>query len=214
GVMIDDLVTRGVSEPYRMFTSRAEYRLKLRADNADQRLTPLGLAIGCVGPDRQARFSKKLAALAAGEELLKKRNLTPNEARKHGIEINHDGRRRSAFELLSFSYVDFDRLIAVWPELDSVPRAMRAQLEIDARYAAYVERQEADVDALRKDEALEIPSDFDFAAIPSLSTEVRQKLLSHRPGSLAHAARIDGITPAALLLVRAHLKKSKQRRSA
>ena len=211
GVMIDDLISRGVSEPYRMFTSRAEYRLKLRADNADQRLTPKGIALGCVSAARQARYEEKAAGLQCGSELLRAISVTPNQAAKHGIEINQDGRRRTAFELLSFPNVDIARLADIWPELRDVPTTLRGQLQTDARYAAYVARQEADVEALRKDEAVEIPDDFDFGAISGLSAEARQKLTGERPATLAQAARIDGMTPAALLLVRAHIRKSERR---
>ncbi len=206
--MIDDLVTRGVSEPYRMFTSRAEFRLKLRADNADQRLTPLGQGIGCIGPERSAAFADRIAALNEGQEKLQRLSLTPTEAGAVGLAINRDGRRRSAFELLSFPDVTFDRLAGIWPELANIPSATAAQLEIDARYAAYVRRQDDDVAALKRDEAVAIPAGFDFAAIPSLSNEVRQKLVLHQPRSLAQAARIDGMTPAALTLLLAALKKS------
>ena len=211
GVMIDDLVTRGVSEPYRMFTSRAEYRLKLRADNADQRLTPQGIAIGCVSAARQASYAAKAAGLEHGTGLLQSISVTPNQASKHGIEINQDGRRRTAFELLSFPKVDFARVADIWPELQSIPTTLRGQLQTDARYAAYVARQEADVEALRKDEAIEIPNNFDFAQISGLSAEAEQKLSSARPVTLAQAARIDGMTPAALLLVRAHIRKIERR---
>ena len=211
GVMIDDLVSRGVSEPYRMFTSRAEYRLKLRADNADQRLTPQGIAIGCVSAARQAAYEKKAAGLEHGTGLLRSITVTPNQAAKQGIEINQDGRRRTAFELLSFPNVDFARLAEIWPELQGVPAKLRGQLQTDARYAAYVARQEADVEALRKDEAVEIPDNFDFGLISGLSSEARQKLVSERPATLAQAARIDGMTPAALLLVRAHIRKIERR---
>jgi tRNA uridine 5-carboxymethylaminomethyl modification enzyme len=214
GVMIDDLVTRGVSEPYRMFTSRAEYRLKLRADNADQRLTGLGIALGCVGATRATALRDKARALDAGTELLRSLDITPNAASRHGIQINQDGRRRTAFEMLAFPDVDIQRLAAIWPELDAIPGPIRGQLEIDARYASYVERQAADVQALRKDEAVEIPRGFDYAAVHGLSNEVRGKLIQYQPSSLAQASRIDGMTPAALLLLRAHLKKQPKRRSA
>ena len=211
GVMIDDLVSRGVSEPYRMFTSRAEYRLKLRADNADQRLTPQGIAIGCVSAARQRFYEKKAAGLEHGTGLLRSISVTPNQAAKHGIDINQDGRRRTAFELLSFPNVDYARLAEIWPELQGVPEKLRGQLQTDARYAAYVMRQEADVEALRKDEAVEIPDNFDFDLISGLSSEARQKLTRERPATLAQAARIDGMTPAALLLVRAHIRKTERR---
>ena len=214
GVMIDDLITRGVAEPYRMFTSRAEFRLKLRADNADQRLTPLGQELGCVGPVRASAYQEKSAALEHGLGLLTMLNMTPNAAAKAGITINQDGRRRTAFELLAFPDVGFEQLAGVWPELMSVPQKHRKQLEIDARYASYLERQQADVDALKKDEGIEIPEDFDYGAISGLSTELCQKLTNQPPSTLAQAAKIDGMTPAALLLVRAHIKKANNRRIA
>jgi tRNA uridine 5-carboxymethylaminomethyl modification enzyme len=208
GVMIDDLVTRGVTEPYRMFTSRAEFRLKLRADNADQRLTPLGLAIGCIGSERAAAFADRMATLDAGRAQLDRLTLTPNEAATAGLAINHDGRRRSAFELMSFPDVTFARLAAIWPDLAAIPADAAAQIETDARYAAYVRRQDEDVAALKRDEAIAIPAGFDFAAVPSLSNEVRQKLGQHQPRTLAQAARIDGMTPAALIVLLAAVKKA------
>ncbi len=214
GVMIDDLITRGVAEPYRMFTSRAEFRLKLRADNADQRLTPLGIELGCVGVARTTAFKEKASALDAGRDLLTTLNMTPNAAAKAGITINQDGRRRSAFEFLAFPDVGFDQLAAIWPDLQSVPAQYRSQLEIDARYASYVERQQADVDALKKDESIEIPAGFNFAGISGLSAELCQKLTQQPPTTLAQAGKIDGMTPAALLLIRAHIKKAGNRRIA
>ena len=214
GVMVDDLVTRGVSEPYRMFTSRAEFRLKLRADNADQRLTPLGINLGCVGPGRAKAFTAKQLALAEGRALLEQLTLTPTEAGRHGLEINRDGRRRIAFELLAYPGITLARLSAIWPEVGRLmagdgPSGIGAQIEVDARYASYVERQAGDVDALKRDEAARIPSDFDYHGISGLSNELRQKLARGKPASLAQAAAVDGITPAALLLVRAHLKRRK-----
>ncbi|HZA02699.1 MAG TPA: tRNA uridine-5-carboxymethylaminomethyl(34) synthesis enzyme MnmG [Hyphomicrobiaceae bacterium] len=214
GVMIDDLVSRGVTEPYRMFTSRAEYRLRLRADNADQRLTPVGERLGCIGGRRSEAFAAKMQSLAEGQALLERLTLTPNEAGRYALDINKDGKRRSAFELLAYPGVDLTRLRAIWPELTKLPPAITAQLEVDARYAAYVLRQEADVIALRRDESVSIPPDFEFSRLPGLSTEVRQKLERYRPATLAQAARIDGMTPAALLLLVAHLKKDRQRKSA
>ncbi len=211
GVMVDDLVTQGVSEPYRMFTSRAEYRLKLRADNADQRLTPLGMDLGCVGPERRAAFAARLGALDEGRAQLDSLSLTPNEAARHGLEINRDGRRRSAMELLAFPGIDLARLVAIWPELSRLNPAIAAQLETDARYASYVRRQEQDVEALRRDEAVRIPASLDFQAVSGLSTELRQKLDRHRPATLAQAGRIDGMTPAALLLILAAVKKATPR---
>jgi tRNA uridine 5-carboxymethylaminomethyl modification enzyme len=214
GVMIDDLVSRGVSEPYRMFTSRAEFRLKLRADNADQRLTPVGIALGSVGRVRANAYATKAAALAQGRELLERLALTPTEAGRLGLEINRDGRRRSAFELLAYPGVDLARLAPIWPEINGLAPKVVQQLEVDARYAAYVDRQAADVEALKKDEAARIPGDFDYLGIPGLSNEVRQKLERQRPVSLAQAGAIDGMTPAALLLVRAHLKRKKAAKAA
>ncbi len=211
--MIDDLVTRGVSEPYRMFTSRAEFRLRLRADNADLRLTPLGESLGCIGHQRRQAFAARKDALTAARATLDALALTPNEAARHGLEVNRDGRRRSAFDLLSLPDVDIERLSRIWPQLAGIPSATASQIETDARYAAYVDRQEADVAILRRDEATEIPPDFNYAAISGLSVELRQKLSARRPLTLAHAARIDGITPAALMLILAHTRKP-QRRSA
>ena len=214
GVMIDDLVTRGVSEPYRMFTSRAEYRLRLRADNADQRLTPVGIAVGCVTKARRDAFAAKSAALEAASQMLRELSLTPTEAARAGLAVNKDGRRRSAFDLLSLPDVDLPRLAQIWPQIGSLDPAIADQVAVDARYASYVRRQELDVAALRKDEAMRIPADFDFFSLPGLSSEVRQKLDRHRPGTLAQAARIDGITPAALLLLLAHLKAPPARKLA
>ncbi len=208
GVMIDDLVTRGVTEPYRMFTSRAEYRLMLRADNADQRLTPLGLAIGCVGDTRRAAFAEKAQALETGETLLRGLSLTPDQANKAGLAIKRDGRKRSAFELLSYPDIDLTRLAQIWPEIGELDGAIADQLAVDARYAVYIARQELDIAAFRKDEAIAIPPGFVFAALPGLSNEIRQKLEHHRPASLGQAARLDGMTPAALMLLLAHLKKT------
>jgi tRNA uridine 5-carboxymethylaminomethyl modification enzyme len=214
GVMIDDLVTRGVTEPYRMFTSRAEYRLRLRADNADQRLTSVGERLGCIGARRSAAFAAKTRALAEGQALLERLTLTPSEAERYALDINKDGKRRSAFELLAYPGIDMTRLSAIWREIEKLDAGIAAQLEVDARYAAYVRRQEADVMALRRDELVSIPADLEFSRLPGLSTELRQKLERYRPVTLAQAARIDGMTPAALLLLLAYLKKGPQRKSA
>jgi tRNA uridine 5-carboxymethylaminomethyl modification enzyme len=214
GVMIDDLVTRGVTEPYRMFTSRAEYRLTLRADNADQRLSPLGIAIGCVGAERSAAFAAKSKRLAEGEALLRNLTLTPDEAAKHGLSVNRDGRKRSAFDLLSYPDVDVARLATIWPEIAGLDSEIAEQIAVDARYAVYVKRQELEIAAFRKDESIAIPDGFVFASLPGLSTELRQKLEFHRPASLGQAARLDGMTPAALMLLLAHLKKGAAARSA
>jgi tRNA uridine 5-carboxymethylaminomethyl modification enzyme len=214
GVMIDDLVTRGVTEPYRMFTSRAEYRLTLRADNADQRLTPLGIAACVVGNERAAAFAAKARALADGEALLKRLTVTPDQAAKAGLRINRDGRRRTAYELLSYPEIGLPQLETIWPELGKLDANSASQLAVDARYAVYLARQDTDIAAFRKDEAIAIPADFVFEALPGLSTELRQKLERHRPASLGQAARLDGMTPAALLLLLAHLKKGPERKSA
>ena len=207
GVMIDDLVTRGVTEPYRMFTSRAEYRLTLRADNADQRLTPLGIAAGCVKSERSQAFAAKAKWLAEGEKLLRSLTLTPDQAAKHGLSINRDGRRRSAFELLAYPEIELSRVAEIWPEIRTIDVRIADQLSANARYAVYVKRQELDIASFRKDEGIAIPADFLFAALPGLSTELRQKLERHRPASLGQATRLDGMTPAALMLLLAHLKK-------
>jgi tRNA uridine 5-carboxymethylaminomethyl modification enzyme len=214
GVMIDDLVTRGVTEPYRMFTSRAEYRLKLRADNADQRLTPLGEQIGCVSAERAMAFARKTRDLKEARAKLDCLSLTPNEAVRAGLGVNQDGKRRSAFELLSYPEIDLEALAGVWPEISDIPGHIGAQIEIDARYSVYLQRQEADIAAFRKDEAAVIPRAFDYAAISGLSNELRQKLQQHRPATLSQASRIDGITPAALMLLVAHIKKAPGRKSA
>ena len=207
GVMIDDLVTRGVSEPYRMFTSRAEYRLRLRADNADQRLTPLGLKLGCVGKARAESFAKRQAALVAATSKLESLTITPDEARKSGFKINRDGKRRSAFELLSYPEITLNDLQNIWPELADIAPDHQRQIETDARYSVYLERQESDIAAFKRDENICIPEGFDYRLISGLSNEVCQKLITHRPLTLGQASRIDGITPAALMLVLAHIKK-------
>lgn len=211
GVMIDDLVTRGVSEPYRMFTSRAEFRLRLRADNADQRLTPLGQRLGCVGPERSRAFGAKCDRLAEAQAMLERHAMTPNEAAAVGLTINFDGRRRSAMELLGLPDIDVARLTRIWPDLARIPRVIAAQLETDARYAPYVARQEQDVAVLRRDEETVLPGTFDYGSIPGLSSEVRQKLERDRPTTLAQASRIDGMTPAALMLVLARIRQLDRR---
>ena len=210
GVMIDDLVTRGTQEPYRMFTSRAEYRLLLRSDNADQRLTPLGLALGCVGTERRAAFLNKEAALTKARDILETRQVTPHEAGAHGIVINQDGRRRSGMALLAFKDVDFARLISIWPELESLPTEITTQLEIEAHYASYLSRQQADIEAYRRDEALELPKNLDYDQISGFSNEVREKLKRHGPATLGAAARIPGVTPAAVTILLAHVRRSKR----
>jgi tRNA uridine 5-carboxymethylaminomethyl modification enzyme len=210
-VMIDDLVTRGVTEPYRMFTSRAEYRLTLRADNADQRLTDRGIAIGCVGAARRRRHAEKMEALAAARDFAGSVSLTPNEAARHGLALNKDGQRRSAFELLSYPSIGIADLARIWPRLAELPTKIAAQLEIDAKYDVYLSRQAADIAAYRRDESLELPEGLDYAELRGLSNEVRQKLQTQRPRTIGQAGRIDGITPAALTLLVAHLKRKERR---
>ncbi len=207
GVMIDDLVTNGVTEPYRMFTSRAEYRLTLRADNADQRLTPVGVAAGIVGERRAGMFHVKQSALDAARIWARETTLTPNEAEKYGLKLNKDGRRRSVTDLLALPGVDLAALSAIWPELGEMPDAVAEQLAFDALYAGYLHRQEADIVAFKKDESLALPADLDYAAISGLSNEVRQKLIDAQPATLGQAGRIEGVTPAALALLLAWVKK-------
>lgn len=214
GVMIDDLITRGITEPYRMFTSRAEYRLSLRADNADQRLTPLGIEIGCVSDVRRSAYEAKMEKISAARDLLKSLTVTPNEATKRGLPVNQDGVRRSAFDLLSYPNVTFEGLQLVWPELGQMDAAIVEQVTTDALYAVYLERQTADIEALKRDEALGIPDGFDYEAIVGLSNEVKQKLADIRPATLGQASRMDGITPAALTLILSHLKRQSQRGAA
>jgi tRNA uridine 5-carboxymethylaminomethyl modification enzyme len=207
GVLIDDLVTRGTSEPYRMFTSRAEYRLTLRADNADQRLTPIGGRLGAVGHERQRRFTTKMAALAAARARLTDLRMTPPALKRHGIAVNEDGITRSAAELLAYPGLDLARLAAVWPELGSLTPEIAEQLGIDARYAGYLERQERDIASFRRDEALLLPADLDYASVGSLSREICDKLAVARPATLGAAARISGVTPAALVALLKHVKR-------
>jgi tRNA uridine 5-carboxymethylaminomethyl modification enzyme len=210
GVMIDDLVTRGVSEPYRMFTSRAEYRLTLRADNADQRLTGKGIALGCVGPVRAKRQGEKMAALDAARTLAQSLTITPNEAARHGLALNKDGQRRSAYELLAYPNVTLEDVGKIWPQLCDFAAPIAQQIEIEAKYEVYMQRQAADVDSYRRDESFELPSEFDYATLPGLSNEVRQKLSTTRPRTIGQAGRIDGITPAALTLLVAHARRRKR----
>ncbi|HEX3948978.1 MAG TPA: FAD-dependent oxidoreductase, partial [Steroidobacteraceae bacterium] len=208
GVMIDDLVTRGVSEPYRMFTSRAEYRLTLRADNADQRLTDKGIALGCVGSARSVPHRAKMAKLVAAQSMARGLSVTPNEAERHGVMLRKDGQRRSAFELLAYPDMGVADLARIWPSLGSLEPKIAEQLEIEAKYDVYLSRQAADVDSYRRDENLALPDDLDYGALPGLSNETRQKLQAHRPRTIGHAGRIEGITPAALTLLVAHLHRS------
>jgi len=201
GVMIDDLTSRGVAEPYRMFTSRAEYRLSLRADNADQRLTPLGMELGIVGHDRQTRFADQAGALDRARDELKSRNLTPNEAAKLGLKLNQDGQRRSAYELLSYPDVDLVVLARIWPELGDFSKRTVDAIEIEAAYAVYMDRQASDIAEIRREESKQIPETLDFNALPGLSNELKQKLSRARPANIAQAARLDGMTPAAISIL-------------
>jgi len=214
GVLIDDLVTRGVTEPYRMFTSRAEYRLTLRADNADQRLTGLAGSLGIASSDRRAGFEAKRARLAEGRALALACALTPSQAAKHGIAVRQDGVRRTAMDLLTLPDLSWSILTAIWPQLATIKPDVVEQLEIDARYVGYLERQEADILAFRRDEGLTLPDGLDYGAICGLSTECRVKLSAVQPRTLGQAARIDGITPAALTLVLAHVRAGARRHAA
>jgi len=208
GVMIDDLTTRGVSEPYRMFTSRAEYRLSLRADNADQRLTPKGIAVGLVHEDRKAVFLGKMDRLNAAKSLLSDKSLTPNEAKKHGIKVNQDGARRAVIDLLALQDVNLQKLASVWPEISDLDADIAEQVERDALYARFIDRQKSDVDAMRRDENLRIPDGFSYMGVPGLSNELQQKLTKVRPANLAQAGRIDGMTPSALTLLLGKIRVS------
>ena len=207
GVLIDDLVSLGVTEPYRMFTSRAEYRLWLRADNADQRLTPRGLEIGCVGARRAEMFHVKQRDMDAARALAGNLRLSPSVLAKRGIAINQDGVARSALDLLAYPEIDWARLGHLWPELAGVAPEIAEQLTIDSRYEGYLARQRQDIAAYRRDEALELPADLDYGAIGSLSNEVRQKLQNHKPATLGQAARISGVTPAALIALLKHVRR-------
>lgn len=208
GVMIDDLVTRGVTEPYRMFTSRAEYRLTLRADNADIRLTPLGIKAGVVGTDREKVWLEKADRLYSANRVSRETLFTPKEAGALGITVNADGQRRSIRDLLSFPDVSLDHFVRVVPEIAAWTPAVREQVEIDAVYAGYLDRQAQDAEALRREEGLKLPADLDYSAIGALSNEVREKLSMVRPQTLGQAGRIEGMTPGALTALLAHVKKA------
>lgn len=214
GVMIDDLVTRGVSEPYRMFTSRAEYRLSLRSDNADQRLTPLGISCGLVGLRRKKIFDAKIEKLETAKTLLRSLKITPSEAKKTGISIKQDGVRRSAMDLLSHKDITTSKLVDIWPELSVLNSEIREQVEKDAVYVNYIDRQQSAVNAMRKDEKLAIPDSFNFTNISGISNEIKQKLLQARPTTLAQAGRIEGMTPAALALILTTIRRFDTKKSA
>ncbi|MCE2820102.1 MAG: tRNA uridine-5-carboxymethylaminomethyl(34) synthesis enzyme MnmG [Phenylobacterium sp.] len=207
GVLIDDLVTRGVTEPYRMFTSRAEFRLTLRADNADQRLTDRGIALGCVGPVRQAVWGRRAAELEAARRLASERVLTPAQASRAGLPVKADGQRRNLSELLAYPTIGFEDLARIWPEILDWSPAVREQVEIDAAYSGYLDRQAADAEAFRRDESLRLPAGLDYAAVGGLSNEIREKLSTVRPLTVGQAARIEGMTPGALTALLAHARR-------
>jgi len=213
GVMIDDLVTRGVTEPYRMFTSRAEYRLSLRADNADQRLTPKGVELGCVGSERTLKFADKMREIEAARVLAHALEITPAQAQAQGLKVNQDGVRRDVLALLAYPSISFDQLAGIWPELNALSRQAREQLEIDAMYSGYLERQALDVEAFKRDEDLRLSPDLDYAAVGGLSNEVREKLTNARPVTLGQASRIEGVTPGALTALLAHVKREQRKRA-
>ena len=210
GVLIDDLVTRGVTEPYRMFTSRAEYRLSLRVDNADERLTERGIALGCVGSRRAAAYRARRERLAAARALLDRLSLTPNEAAAHGLSVNRDGRRRTAFQLLAHPGVTFDHLARIWPEMAALDRQTRERISTDAIYSVYLDRQAADIASYRRDESAALPEGLDFDSLPGLSAEIRHKLSTVRPRTLGQASRIEGMTPAALTILAAEVAKARR----
>jgi len=207
GVLIDDLVTRGVSEPYRMFTSRSEYRLSLRIDNADERLTPRGLEIGCVGRIRAKAFQNSQAELGRVRTVLQDLSITPQEAKRRGLDLNQDGIRRSAYQLLSYPTIEWPALKAIWPDLSGVAPSVIERLKTDATYAVYMDRQQADIAAYRRDENIVLDITLDFRSLPGLSNEIKSKLDLVRPQTLGQAARIEGITPAALTLLAAHARR-------
>jgi tRNA uridine 5-carboxymethylaminomethyl modification enzyme len=213
GVMIDDLVTRGITEPYRMFTSRAEYRLTLRADNADQRLTDKAIALGCVGASRSKRHRAKMAALSAAKAMARSLSLTPNEGARYGLALNKDGQRRSAFELLAYPEIGWEQVRSIWPELSAVDPGIAVHLEIDAKYDVYLKRQVADVEAFRRDEGLALTG-IDFDTVSGLSNEARAKLKAAQPRTVGQAGRLDGVTPAALGILAAHLRREARRKPA
>ena len=214
GVLIDDLVTKGTKEPYRMFTSRSEYRLLLRADNADQRLTPLGIKIGCISEKRKKLFNEKMKHLKNSFLLVKGKNISPNELQKKGIKINHDGKKRSAFDLLSFQNITFSEIKEIWPETKLINQEAQEQIEIESQYSGYLDRQRDDVMDFKKEEGLFLPKEIDYAAVGSLSNEIIEKLTAAQPPTLGAASRISGITPAAIIALLRFVKKKKNNKAA
>jgi len=214
GVLIDDLVTKGTKEPYRMFTSRSEYRLTLRADNADQRLTPLGIQIGCISTKRKTIFKNKLRQLQEGFGLVKKYSISPNKLEKNGIMINHDGKKRSAFDLLSFENISFSDINNLWPETKFIKDDIREQIEIETQYAGYLERQREDIIDFKREEELTLPKNLDYKTIGSLSNEIVEKFTLVRPPTLGAASRISGVTPAAIIALLRYVKKQKNNKAA
>ena len=214
GVLIDDLVTRGTNEPYRMFTSRAEFRLVLRADNADQRLTPLGIKTGCVSSSRENIFNFKINKLKNDFSAVKSKSISPNKLNKLGIPINHDGKKRSAFELLSFNNIGFDDIVKIWPEMGLIDNESREQIIIESQYAGYLKRQRDDIDDFKKDEQLTLPNNLDYKYVGSLSNEIVEKLSLIKPPTLGAASRISGITPAAIIALLRHVRRQKNNKEA
>ncbi|PDT45885.1 tRNA uridine-5-carboxymethylaminomethyl(34) synthesis enzyme MnmG [Sinorhizobium fredii] len=210
GVMIDDLTSRGITEPYRMFTSRAEYRLSLRADNADMRLTPAGIELGCVGEARRRRFGSWKGAYEEGRTLLQSLSITPNEGARYGLKLNQDGQRRTAFDILAYPDQTIEGLRPLWPQLDAIDPRVSGALQIDAAYAVYMERQAADIAGIRREESAAIPDDFDYSDLPGLSNELKQKLAQQKPRNLAQAMKVDGMTPAAVSLLLSWLRRQER----
>jgi tRNA uridine 5-carboxymethylaminomethyl modification enzyme len=213
GVMIDDLITHGTTEPYRMFTSRSEFRLSLRADNADLRLTPIGIKAGCIGRDRLEHFTKKQELLTVSRESLWELKATPNELQKHGIIINQDGIRRNAFDLIRYDNIGFEGIIKCWPELEAMDNDIREQIIIEATYATYLDRQSEDREQLKKEEGMIIPESLDLDQLSSLSNEVKAKLRHHKPATIGAALSIQGVTPAAIISLMGHIRKLNNQRN-